>query len=216
MLITVSGLDGAGKSTLLRSLRGTLEREGHRVTVLHLMTHVGLYAYARYIRNKLFGVREKPWELDEKTREIRHRSLAQRIRAAILWSKVVRSILYLIDLVLFLGYRFYVEVVRRRVLIMDRYFYDRLVDLSNGRNWALLRFLERLTPTPDIAFLLDVPPEQAYARKREQPFSYLERRWAAYKVVFPWVSTAVLLPNQNIRLTESRLHGTVQQCLART
>lgn len=215
MLITVSGLDGAGKSTLIHRLRGALEREGHRVTVLHLMTHVGLDAYARYIRNRLFGVRKKPWELDEQTREIRHKSLAQRIRAALLWSKALRVILYPIDLVLFLGYRLYVETVCGRVLILDRYFYDRLVDLANGRNWTVLRFLERLTPTPDIAFLLDVPPEQAYARKREQPFSYLERRWEAYKVVFPWIPTAVTLGNQNIQAAEAGLYRTVQRCLAR-
>jgi thymidylate kinase len=216
MLITVSGLDGAGKSTLIRWLRDTLEREGRRVTVLHLMTHVGLYAYAQYMRNRLFGVREKPWELDEQTREIRHKSLTHRIRAAILWSKVLREIMYPIDLVLFLAYRFYIETVCGRVLIMDRYFYDRLVDMANDRNWPVLRFLHGLTPTPDIAFLLDVPPEQAYARKREQPFSYLERRWRAYKVVFPWIPTAVVLGNQNIQAAESGLYRAVQRCLAGT
>jgi thymidylate kinase len=216
MLITVSGLDGAGKSTLIQWLRSTLERDGHRVTVLHLMTHVGLDAYARYIRNRIFGVREKPWELNELTREIKYKTLRHRIRAAILWSKILREILYPIDLVLFLGYRFYVEVLCRRVLVMDRYFYDRLVDLANGRNWRVLRFLERLTPTPDIAFLLDVPPEQAYARKREQPFSYLERRWEAYKVMFRWIPTAVVLANENIHTAESRLYRTVRRSLVGT
>jgi energy-coupling factor transporter ATP-binding protein EcfA2 len=215
MLITVSGLDGAGKSTLIRWLRGTLERDGHRVTVLHLNTHVGLYAYARYVRDRLVGVREKPWETDARATETRPPRLIQRVRTALVWSKVVRELVYVIDLVLFLGYRFYVETLRRQVLIMDRYFYDSLVDVANGKNWHVLRLLERLTPTPDIAFLLDVAPEQAYARKREQPFSYLERRWRAYQVVFPWIPTAEVIANQNIRTAESRLYGTVQRCLAR-
>ena len=76
--------------------------------------------------------------------------------------------------------------------------------------------VERLTPTPDIAFLLDVPPEQAYARKREQPFSYLERRWEAYKVVFPWIPTAVVLANENIHAAESGLYRTVHRSLVGT
>jgi thymidylate kinase len=215
MLITVSGLDGAGKSTLIRWLRGTLERDGHRITVLHLNSHVGLYAYARFIRDRLFGAREKPWDAEARVSEHRRRNPIQRLRTAFVWSKVLRELVYLIDLVLFLGYRFYIETLRRRVLIMDRYFYDSLVDVANGRNWSVLRFLERLTPTPDVAFLLDVPPDQAYGRKREQPFSYLERRWRAYKVVFPWIPTAVVLGNQNIQAAESGLYHTVQRCLAR-
>lgn len=214
MLITVSGLDGAGKSTLIQWLRGTLQREGRRVTVLHINTHVGLYAYARYIRNRLFGTRRGLEGVYEDGTPIRRDSLRQRMRTAFVWSKALREIVYVIDLVLFLGYRFYIETLRRQVLIMDRYFYDFLVDVADGRNWRVIRLLERLTPTPDIAFLLDVPPEQAYARKREQPFAYLERRWRAYKVVFPWIPTAVVLANQDIRTAESRLYGTVQRCLA--
>lgn len=214
MLITVSGLDGAGKSTLINWLRGTLERDGHRITVLHLNTQVGLYAYARSLRDRLLGPREKPWFADAREVEHRHKSPIQRLRTAVVWSKGLREIVYLIDLMLFLGYRFYVETVRRRVFIMDRYFYDSLVDVANGRNWKMLRFLQRLTPTPDLAFLLDVPPEQAYSRKREQPFSYLERRWRAYKVVFPWIPTAVLLGNQDIQTAENGLYRTVQRCMA--
>lgn len=201
MLITLSGLDGAGKSTLIQRLRGSLERDGHRVSVLHINRHVGLYAYARYVRDRLFGANGTRPETP---------SRLWRVRTAMVWSKALRQAVYLVDLVLFLGYRFYLETLRRRVLIMDRYFYDSLVDVADGRNWKALRFLERLTPTPDVAFLLAVPPEQAYARKREQPFSYLERRWHAYQVVFPWIKSAVVVANQDVRTTESRIYGAVR------
>ena len=34
---------------------------------------------------------------------------------------------------MFLGYRFYVEKMNQQVLIMDRYFYDTLVDITGAR-----------------------------------------------------------------------------------
>src|SRR5207247_10946062 len=55
MLITLSGLDGAGKSTLIASLRTALEERQRPVAVLHLDDEVGVYAYARMVRDRLKG-----------------------------------------------------------------------------------------------------------------------------------------------------------------
>src|SRR6266571_4088503 len=56
----------------------------------------------------------------------------QRVRRCILWHPGVRGCVYLVDLLLFLFYRLYIEQVKNRIFITDRYFYDRLADLSNG------------------------------------------------------------------------------------
>src|SRR5256886_9521278 len=85
----------------------------------------------------------------------------RRVRDALLWGKLLRRVIYPLDLLLFLAYRLYHEAIRRRVVIMDRYFYDTLVDVADGRHWRLLRMLQRLTPTPDVAVLLDVGPEES-------------------------------------------------------
>jgi hypothetical protein len=218
VLITFSGLDGAGKSTLIAWLKATLEQEERPVAVLHINTHVGLYAYARFFRDealRLAGVRTpprpavytEPAASNGGARGLRW--VFRRVRTAVVWSKVLRQIIYPIDLLLFVGYRLYVERLRKRILIMDRYFYDSLVDVANGRNWGSLRLLERITPTPDVALLLDVPPERAYGRKREQPYEYLERRWRAYQVLFPLVRTAVLLPNHDLGAAKAALYRVV-------
>src|SRR5207247_9213784 len=55
MLITLSGLDGAGKATLIASLRTALEERQRPVAVLHLDDELGVYAYARMVRDGLKG-----------------------------------------------------------------------------------------------------------------------------------------------------------------
>src|SRR5256885_9047546 len=91
MLITFSGLDGAGKSTLVRWLQQTLERQNRRVVVFHMNDHVGVYAYLRRLRNQLRGAPPP----NGGTRGPRRR------RGALLWGRLLRRLIYPLDLLLF-------------------------------------------------------------------------------------------------------------------
>ena len=187
MLITLSGLDGAGKSTLIEWLREALETNGYPVTVLHMNHDVGVYAYARRLRDTLAGKSGRP-------QPRRVRTASERMRRAIIWGRTLRWCVYPIDLLIFTLYRAYVERLKKRVLVMDRYFYDTLVDLSRGSQRGN-RLLEALTPVPDVAALVDVPPETAALRKTEYSFDYLSARWPFYQSVFGRVPGAVRIPN---------------------
>lgn len=193
MLVTFSGLDGAGKSTLVRGLRESLERQHRPVAVYHMNDNVGVYAWLRQLRDRLRPRRGQQGGAPTPLR---------RLRDAVLWGKTLRRLIYPVDLALFLVYRLYHEWLWGRVLIMDRYFYDTLVDVADGRHWGLLRLLERLTPTPDLAVLLDVGPEESYARKADYPLDYLRERWHAYHTVFPWVRGALIIPNDDLGATQ--------------
>jgi thymidylate kinase len=203
MLITFSGLDGAGKSTLIAGLRAALEKQNRRVAVFHMNDHVGLYAYLRFLRDRVrVGLcpadggpahsAGSPDGCPTPARQGWLRRLASRLRNAILWSKLLRRCIYPLDLLIFLCYRLYIEKVRKQVLIMDRYFYDTLVDVD-GRGWFWLRCLSRITPTPAVPVYLDISPEESFARKGEYSVDYLRRRWESYRKVFPWVRGAVVL-----------------------
>lgn len=198
MLITFSGLDGAGKSTLIERLRKKLEEQDRRVSVLHMYRHVGLYACGRFVLVALRGEGDG----DELRREAVEGgragrrgvgAAAERLGRAVAWSKTLRVCAYPFDLLIFLVYRLYVERVRGRVLIMDRYFYDTLVDVAAGGDSRGARLLARVTPTPHVPIYLDISPEQAYARKGDHTVAYLGRRREAYRRFFPAGRRGVVL-----------------------
>src|SRR5207237_3040693 len=156
MLITFSGLDGAGKSTLIEWLRSALEEQRHRVAVLHLEHDVGVYAAVRRLRE---GAARLAWRRSGSAAPAASRgpiaTLLRRIRHAVVWSKVVRRLIYPLDVAVFLCYRAYIEGIRGQVLIMDRYVYDILVDVSSERARWWIRWLERITPPPMLPLLCD-------------------------------------------------------------
>ena len=227
MLITFSGLDGAGKSTLTEWLKETLERQGRRVAVFHMNDHVGAYAYVRTLRNWLFGGPPRGFAAPGETETPAEpgpagatggarpslRERVWRLRIAIVWSKPLRRLLYTLDLLVFWGYRLYLEKGKRQILIMDRYFYDTLVDVSDGRNWFWIRVLQRITPTPEVPVFLDIGPEESFSRKGEYSVPYLQKRWDAYKTVFPWVRSGVTLANGDLNDAKAVLQRVVMERL---
>jgi thymidylate kinase len=217
MLITFSGLDGAGKSTLIDWLQAELVRRHRPVRVLHMTDNVGMYAAVRSVRDavgRLTGRRPAPAsDLPRMTGEVpRHagdgalakrlRTLAWRVRDAVLWNKPIRRVLYLLDLMIFQVIRWYVETVRGQVLITDRYFYDTLVDVADDGRWFWVRLLERVTPAPDVPVFLEISPEESFARKGEYSVPYLARRGAAYHAVQPLVPRALVVRNDDLTATQ--------------
>ena len=201
MLITLSGLDGSGKTTLIQALRSALETRNHAVVVCHMNHDIGLFAAAQAVRRRLSrrGTRLAPGAPPPAPRAGEPGpDFLRRLRYALVWNKPLRRVLYLGDLLIFLLFRFYVERVRGRVLIMDRYFYDTLVDVTGPRGGRWARLLARITPTPSVPVLLDVSPEEAFARKREYSVEYLARRSAAYRSVFDRLPSAVVIDPRDV------------------
>jgi thymidylate kinase len=213
MLITFSGLDGSGKSTLVECLRESLEKRDRRVAVFHLYYDIGLLACARAVVKRIVGRRGRQSVPETKrahaprTRKTR----GARLKYALAWNKSLRLCVYPLDLVIFLCYRLYIEKVKGRVLIMDRYFYDTLVDVSDGRRKAAgARLLSRLTPQPTVPVLVDISPEEAFARTGEYSVDYLTRRRLSYEEFFPKDGGAVVLAGgDDLTATRTRLEQIV-------
>jgi thymidylate kinase len=218
MLITFSGLDGSGKSTLAECLRESLEKRDKRVAVFHLYYDVGLLACARAVVKRIGGGGGKQSVPETKRshapREAKSRGA--RLKSALAWNKSLRLCVYPLDLAIFLCYRLYIEKVKGRVLIMDRYFYDTLVDVSDGRRRRRgVRLLSRLTPQPTVPVLVDISPEEAFARKGEHSVDYLSRRRLSYQEFFPKNGGAVVLAGgDDLVTTRTRLEQIVLERMA--
>ncbi len=212
MLITFSGLDGSGKSTLAECLRESLEQRNQRVAVFHMYYDVGLLACARALVKRLGGRQSEPeTKRAHAPRAEGRQTMKARLKYALAWNKSLRLCVYPFDLVIFLCYRLYIEKVKGRVLIMDRYFYDTLVDVAEGRGrLRSVRLLSRLTPQPTVPVLLDISPEEAFARKGEHSVDYLSRRRLSYQTLFPKNGGAVVLAGgDDLKATRSRLEQIV-------
>ena len=168
MLITFSGLDGSGKSTLIAHLKDSLEQENRKVAVSHMNYDVGLYSLLRSLLkkgSKRAEVSDGHGPLD-RAFENHFISKAARLRYLLVWNKGFRLAIYPLDVLIFLGYRLYIEKVNQQVLIMDRYFYDTLVDLTGAQRTLRTRLLSWLTPTPNLSIYLDCNPENAFVLKQ--------------------------------------------------
>jgi thymidylate kinase len=231
MLITLSGLDGAGKSTLAEALKSSLDRDGIPAAIFHMNKDVGIYAYLRNIRDAIKGRpnRADPDLPSEPRSETspgqepgRAKAALLEVRRRVIWNKSLRRWVDLGDLALFHIYRLYVERLRGRILIMDRYFYDRLADQADGRRWNYLRWFARITPVPDVPLLVEVSPEEAFERKGEYSIESMTARSANYREIFSWVPGSVTLSNDKLevavetlqRIVADRIRGSRSQPLA--
>ena len=218
MLITFSGLDGSGKSTLVDYLKESLEKEDRKVAVSHMNYDVGVYSALRYLAKKTSA--RKSGTASHAPREQafdgKFNSRAARLRYNLVWNKGLRILIYPVDIAIFLLYRFYVEKVNHQVLIMDRYFYDTLVDVTGASRSLRFRFLSWLTPRPTLPLYLDITAERAFERKAEYSVDYLNRRRLSYqRLLAALPEVLVLSTNYDLDATQLTVDNLVREWLVR-
>lgn len=207
MLVTFSGLDGSGKSTLIDALRQQLAMADCPVTVLTMYDHVGVYACIRLFRDRVVAPlsggrlgKTTPNTTDPDRLGVTQQqggvfggALVRLVR-----SRAAKRVVILADVFLFWLYRGYVEGVRRRVLILDRYFFDSLADIAAAGNDGFRRIVMLLMPRPNLSIFVDVSPEKAFARKHEYSVEYNTRRRLQYETIFKRVPGVEIIANDDL------------------
>jgi thymidylate kinase len=220
MLITFSGLDGSGKSTLVEYLKLSLEQENWKVAVCHMNYDVGLYSLLRLLtRRKNARTGEHSKGQAAQTHAPRHRAFENKFQTRtaklwymLVWNKALRLLIYPLDVLIFLVYRLYVEKMNRQVLIMDRYFYDTLVDITGAHRSLQTRLLSWIIPSPNLSIYLDCNPEKAFVRKNEYSVDYLDRRRLSYlKLISALPSVLVLCTDHDLDAIRLSLTSAVRE-----
>lgn len=195
MVVTFSGLDGAGKTTLLTELAQALESGGRSVTRFHWYVDVGLFGVIRRIRRKWVTVLSGNGSSARCPRVPKQRP--------VLHSRLVTALVLPIDLVVFQWQRWR-ALHSTEVLVIDRYFYDTLVDMSAVHTWWG-RALLRVTPRPDMSVFVDVAPVVAFSRKCEFSVAELARRADVYRTLFHNLSHGTTISNEQLGQARQQL-----------
>ena len=169
-------MDGSGKSTQIENLCNRLTEAGLPFVRLEFWNNVVAFPQWRAGFSHKFlksdggvGAPGKPVNRNDKNNRAWYLILA-------------RSALFLFDA---LNLRRVIAKTRANgahIIVFDRYIFDQLATLPLERTIAraYARFILKLVPRPDVAYLLDAEPEVARERKPEYPLEFLYKYRRSY------------------------------------
>ena len=125
-----------------------------------------------------------------------------------------RSGFYLLDIV-----RLYRVIARREtqaydVVIFDRYVYDQIANVySQSRAaQAYSQLLLRIAPAPDVSFIIDASPAEAFSRKPEYPLEFVHRNRRSFLQLSEIHPRLVVIPPAGVDEVASQ----IQACVSRS
>lgn len=186
VLICFFGIDGSGKSTLSRYLFEELKKRAYDVSYVWWLE--GDNSLLRKLLRRIGGRYRDSGENHPRRIFADRKSATARLFNAF-FPRVV-----LLDYLRFgIVKAWFPKIVRSKVLIFDRYIYDVILGLSREFNFKdaerekMVKTFSKLLPNPDLVFIVDVPPEVSYSRRKDEIKSIEEagQIWEEYQRFYP-------------------------------
>jgi thymidylate kinase len=169
MVMVILGPDGSGKSTVAKGLMQWVSKAFRRTAHYH---------WRPGVLPPLATLAGRGRVSDEEVTDPHKSPPSNRLVS------LARLLYYTVDFILGYWLRFYPAKARTTLIVIERYFYDFLVDPRRYRlqlpEW-LPRLLLPLIPKPDLIFVLTAPLDVLAERKQELPMDELAYQCRVYE-----------------------------------
>ncbi|MGA3087891.1 MAG: thymidylate kinase [Terriglobales bacterium] len=209
-LITFSGIDGAGKTTQIERVSECLQQRGFRVLRLSFWDHVAVWSKMRA------GIGQRAVHGDQEEHSAEGSFAPKNSKHVRKWYlTAARSGLYLLEVARLHHMLASPPLQDSDVVIFDRYIYDQIANIYSqslaARTYA--RVLLKLSPAPDLAFILDASPTEAFARKPEYPLEFVHRNRWEFLRLRELVPQLIIIPSATAEDVANQIH--IEICRSR-
>lgn len=167
LFIVIMGPDGVGKTTVCEGLKEKMRKIFFK-KILYYHSHFGFFPELGKIYSFIF----KKKFSEDSIRQEKPVGLA-------------RTLLYLFyyGFENFLAWPYFIFLkIRGDLIIFDRYFYDFISASANRKiPFLFFSFFAKLTPPPDILFILQAKPETIYQRKKDLSLNEIKKQLDAFQ-----------------------------------
>jgi thymidylate kinase len=207
-VITFSGIDGAGKTTQIEYLSSSLQKQGFRVARLSFWDHIAVWSKMRA------GVGDRSANVRPGNEKAQTPFAPKNNKSVRKWYlTAARSGFYMLDVARLRRILASPQIKSCDVVIFDRYVYDQIANIYSPSFAARIygRVLLKLTPAPDLAFVVDASPDAAFARKPEYSLEFMHKNRQTFLLLQEIVPQLIIVPGAGAEQVRSDINSHISR-----
>jgi thymidylate kinase len=174
-MLTVSGVDGAGKSTIISEIKQLLESKYRKKVVVIRHRPSVLPILSAWVHGK------------EKAEKLTTERLPRTGNNQSKWKSIFRFSYYLLDYLFGQFYVYTKYILRGKVVVYDRYYFDFIIDSKRSNiviNPLIPKAFYSMVQKPELNVFLYAPAAEILKRKQELNAAEIEELTTSYQKLF--------------------------------